>query len=64
MTPPFLIALCEESPCDLINVLGPILAILQPQNFCKVDFYLILSPGKKARKITKMLQKNHKKAFN
>ena len=56
MIRPFLIALCEESPYDLINVLGPILAILQLSNFCKVDFSLISSPGKRARKITTMLQ--------
>ena len=62
MTRPFLIVLCEENPYDLINVLGPILAILQPSNFCKIDFSLISSSGKKVRKITKMLQSL--KAFN
>ena len=39
----------------LIDVLGHFSVILQPLDFCKVEFTYICSAGRAARKITKIL---------
>ena len=43
------IVVCEESPYDLINVLGPFSVILQPGDFCKAEFTCIPNASKKVR---------------
>ena len=48
--------LCEESPNDLTNVVGPFSVILQPSNFYKVEFTYTSGAGKIVSKTTKMLQ--------
>ena len=54
------IVLSEESPYDLMDVLGPFSVILQRGNFSKVEFTATTaSAGKTARKIT-----NSSSAFN
>ena len=50
------IALCEESPYDLMAILGSLSVILQPSNFYKVEFTSTSSAGKTARKIKKILR--------
>ena len=50
------IVLCEESPYDLIDVLGLFSVILQPLNFNKVKFTDTSSAGKTARKTTQILR--------
>ena len=56
MKHPLRTILCNESPYDLINVLGPFLVILQPRNFYKVEFTNTVSARKTARRITKILR--------
>ena len=41
---------------DLIDVLGHFTVILQPWNFCKVEFTYISSARETLRKITKILR--------
>ena len=55
MRRPWPIARCEQSPYDLINVLGPFSVILQPLDFDKVEFSCPSSVGRTVRKITKIL---------
>ena len=50
---PLPIVLCKWNPYDLIDVLGPFSLILQPWNFCKIEFSYI-SSGLEAN------EKNHK----
>ena len=50
------IALCRESPYNLIDLLGPFYVILQTKNFPKVEILSNSSTGKTVRKITKILQ--------
>ena len=53
MKGPLPIILCEESPYDLIDVLGLFSVILSQWNFYKVELTYNSSAGKIARRIIK-----------
>ena len=56
MNCPLCAVLCEESPYNLIDVLGPVSVIFQPWHFYKVEFTHASSAGKAARKIVTIYQ--------